>query len=74
MLKLKCTGCGSDLRLTIGYTGADWNTVKGEYSRYGTEVSLDCTNRECALTYTIGQIRNYGDFVELKEEYRCYES
>ena len=32
MLKLKCTGCGSDLRLTFGYSGADWNTVKGNGS------------------------------------------
>ena len=72
MLKLKCTGCGSDLRLTFGYSGADWNTVKGNGSGYGIEVSLDCTNKKCGLVYTLGHIKNYGDFVELKEEWRCY--
>mgnify|MGYP000064844623 CR=1 FL=1 len=68
---LKCNECGSVLKLSIGYTGCDWNTEAGEGSGYGYEVSLDCTNANCARIYTIGHIKNINDFSPVINKYKC---
>lgn len=61
-LKLKCPSCNSVLKLTEGYTGADWDCEKGRDSGYGWEISLDCTNDSCAYIFTIGHTKEIGDF------------
>lgn len=71
MDNLKCPICGTELELTIGYTGADWNTKAGKGSGYGWEISLDCTKDGCGRVYTIGHIKKYGDFSEVIDKYKC---
>lgn len=68
---LKCSECGSDLKLNIGYTGADWDTVAGDGSGYGWAIHLDCTNDSCALIYPIGHVKNFSDFTKMKNENKC---
>lgn len=71
MQKLKCPSCNSNLKLSIGYTGADWNTKKGEGSGYGWEVSLECTN--CGNVFTIGHMTHGSDLAEMKDELKVVE-
>ncbi|MFD1363076.1 hypothetical protein [Lentibacillus salinarum] len=61
-LKLKCPSCHSNLKLSEGYTGCDWNCEKGEGSNYDWEISLDCTNDRCAYVFALGHIKEIGDF------------
>lgn len=69
MQMLKCPQCNTILKLNIGYTGCDWDTVKGQGSGYGWEVSLHCVS--CSSLFTIGHIKDYFSFAELKPELRC---
>lgn len=71
---LRCSNCGSELKLSIGYTGCDWNTEAGEGSDYNYEVSLDCTNQECASIYTIGHIKNINDFTPVIDRLKCVKN
>lgn len=73
MQKLKCPECNSNLKLQIGYTGCDWETVKGEGSGYGFELSLLCTNEDCRRIFTIGHLKNEFDFSEVIDELKCVE-
>ncbi len=59
MKNLNCGSCGKELKISVGYTGADWNTKAGDRSGYGYEISLDC---ECGRTYPIGNTRGINDF------------
>lgn len=59
---LKCPSCQSVLKLSQGYTGADWDCEKGEGSNYGWELSLDCTNKNCAYIFTLGHTKELDDF------------
>ena len=68
---LKCPSCNSNLKLSIGYTGCDWNTKKGEGSGYGWEVSLFCVN--CGNLFTIGHMKECFHLAEMKEELSCVE-
>lgn len=68
---IKCPKCGSDLKLSVGFTGADWNTKAGEGSGYGWEITLDCTKFGCGRVYPIGNIKKYSDFTEVKDESKC---
>jgi hypothetical protein len=70
-LLLKCPACGSDLTLSIGYTGCDWETRAGENSGYKWMVSLDCTNDNCGRIYPIGYIKNEIDFTEMIDKCKC---
>lgn len=70
MQKLKCPSCNSNLRLSIGYTGADWNTKK---EGYGWEVSLECTNEDCREINTIGMMKECFHLVEMKDELKVVE-
>lgn len=57
---LRCAGCGNNgLRLSVAYTGADWNCEAGEGSGYGYEVALACD--QCGRTYPICHTRHEGD-------------
>jgi len=67
---LKCE-CGEVLRLTQGYTGADWECKAGDKSGYGYEVSLKCD--ECGRIYTLGMTKDYNDFSEIISKSRCYK-
>lgn len=71
MLRLKCTACGSELRLEVAFTGCDWETEAGKGSGYNWPISLKCPNPDCAIIYTIGHVKNYGDFVGMADEYKC---
>jgi len=62
MPQLKCTECNSDLKLSIGYTGADYNCENGENSGYEWEISLNCTNEKCAIIYILGYMKGIDDF------------
>ena len=75
MQKLKCPSCNSNLKLSIGYTGCDWNSKKGEGegSGYGWEVSLECTNEDCRNMYTIGMMKECFHLAEMKDELKCVE-
>lgn len=64
--KPKCPACGSNLKLEIGYTGCDWNCEAGKNSGYGYEVSLNCPKVGCGRVFTLGMIKNYSDFSEIK--------
>lgn len=41
---LKCPYCDTELELSIGYDGCDWNSAAGEGSGFGHIVSLECPN------------------------------
>jgi len=69
---LKCSYCNSDLKLTRGFTGADYNCKKGKGSCYDYELSLDCTNPKCGISNIIGYTKGIGDFSEVVGKYRCY--
>ena len=47
--------CGSPLYVSIGYTGADWDTIAGDGSGYGYEVSLRCN--KCNRSYAICNLK-----------------
>jgi len=66
---LKCPKCNSILKLDIAYSGCDWDTQAGQGSGYGWEVSLHC--QSCGRLFTIGHIKDYNNFEELKPELRC---
>jgi len=70
---LKCPDCNSNLRLHVGYSGADWNTAKGEGSGYDWEVSLLCLNDDCRRLFTIGNVKDEYNFVERIDELKCVE-
>lgn len=63
---LKCPACDSQLMISYGYTGADWECEKGEGSGYKYEVSLQCTTNACARSFTLGHLKDYADFSEVK--------
>ena len=69
---LKCPYCNSDLKLTKGFTGADWNCEEGKDSDYGWEISLKCTNDKCAIFYPLGYTKRIGDFSEVIDKYKFY--
>jgi len=71
MDKLKCPSCNSSLKLTVGFTGCDWDTAKGEGSGYGWPISLNCYN--CGRIYTIGHVKDYFNFSEMKDELKVVE-
>jgi len=73
MPKLKCPLCNTNLKLSVGFTGCDWDTVKGEGSGYGWDVSLVCLNDDCRALFTIGHVRNEYDFAEMKDGLKCVE-
>jgi hypothetical protein len=64
---LKCPSCDSPLKLRIGYTGADWETEAGEGSGYNYPIMLTCNNDKCARVYTLGHLKGYGVFSQIKE-------
>ena len=51
--------CGSNLELSVGYTGADWNCEAGDGSGYGWEVSLVCPS--CGRCYVICHTKDSHD-------------
>lgn len=71
MDKLKCPECNSVLKLSIGYTGADWDCKKGEGSGYGHELSLKCINDGCARVFTLGNLKESYHFSEVIDKYKC---
>lgn len=70
---LKCPCCKSKLRLTIGYSGCDWDTVAGEGSGYGWPIELICTNERCAIVYPLVHAKSLDSVSFVKPEYRNYE-
>ena len=70
MYKLKCPACGGNLKLTIGYDGCDWDSVKGEGSGFGYEITLDCF--DCPRLYAIGRLKNEFHFSENIQTRRPY--
>lgn len=57
---LKCNACGSPLRLSKFFTGAE----EGEDGKtYDCGVSLNCENPACARIYPIGCIKKESDFI-----------
>lgn len=57
-----CPDCGSELKLSIAYSGADWHCMAGEGSGYGYEVRLWCQTDGCSRVFPLGMIRNNADF------------
>lgn len=55
----KCEVCGSRLEMSVGYTGADWNSKAGEGSGFGWEVALICP--DCGRMYTVCYCKNERD-------------
>ena len=47
----RCQDCGQPLYLSVGYTGADWDTVAGRDSGHGHEISLHCS--QCNRVYPL---------------------
>ena len=70
--KLKCTKCGADLELSVGFDGADWDSVKGEGSGFDYSIKLSCIGK-CGRIYNIGRVKNAMDFCENIEKLRPYE-
>jgi len=54
-----CEECKRELKLSISFTGCDWNCEAGANSGYNYEVRLDC---ECGRVYALGMIKNERDF------------
>lgn len=69
--KLKCPACDSDLELSVGFTGCDWDTKAGEGSGYDYPLSLDCTNNNCARVYPLVHLKNENCFSEVLDKYKC---
>lgn len=69
--KLKCTRCGSVLRINIAFDGCDWNSEKGKGSGYDYEVGLACD--KCGSFYPIVRTKNEHDAVCVKESIRPYD-
>lgn len=69
---LKCPYCNSDLLLSIGHTGADWDTVAGKGSGFGDVVSLECNDNRCARIFPILHTKNMNHVSVVKEEYRHF--
>ena len=63
-----CQACGSPLRLSLGYTGADWDTVAGDGSGHGHVISLDCSR--CDRTYPLLGVRDVAEVSAYKEAFR----
>lgn len=59
--------CGTPLYLSIGYSGADWETTAGDDSGYGYEVSLIC--KSCNKIYNICNIKE-NDLTTRPDTYR----
>jgi hypothetical protein len=64
---LKCPCCQSPLKLKVAFSGCDWETEAGDGSGYDYPLSLDCTNDNCARTYTLGYLKSYGSFSPVKD-------
>jgi hypothetical protein len=64
---LKCPACNSDLCLRLAFSGCDWETEAGEGSGYKYPLSLDCTNDRCARIFTLGYLKGYECFSQVKE-------
>lgn len=63
----ECCKCGkSKLEVSVGYTGADWNSKAGEGSGFGWEISLVCPS--CGRGYIIGHLKRLEDFSEHIQE------
>lgn len=71
---LKCPYCDSELQLSIGFTGADWDTVAGDRSGYGWPISLDCTNDGCAKIFPLVHAKEMHSVSVVKEEYRNFKN
>ena len=54
-----CGECGSGLEMSVGYTGADWNSVAGDGSGVGWEVSRVCPT--CGRCYVICHVKDSKD-------------
>lgn len=50
-MKMPLCECGQPLGVSLGYTGADWDSEAGERSGYGWELSLVCT--KCSRFYPL---------------------
>lgn len=58
---LKCEGCSSyNLKVTVGYDGADYESVDGEGSGFDWLVMIECN--DCARCYPI---------IRLNDEFCC---
>ena len=63
---MKCERCGGMMNLKVGYTGADWNSDKGEGSGYGYEVQMSCD--KCGQSFVLGYCRRHDDIVPPKKK------
>lgn len=63
-MKMPLCECKSELKLSIGFTGCDWNCEAGVNSGYNYEVRLECN--KCGRVYTLGMVRNERDFSPIK--------
>lgn len=72
-LMLKCPSCNSDLKLSQGYTGADWDCEAGEGSGYGHVISLDCTDDSCACIFSLGYVKGINDFSPVIDKYKSFK-
>lgn len=70
-IKLDCPVCGSLLKLSVAYTGADWDCKAGEGSGFVHQLSLDCTNVDCNRFYTLGHLKEEHDFSEVIDKDKC---
>lgn len=71
---LKCPYCDSDLELHQGYTGCDWDTIKGEGSGYGWVLNLQCSNDNCATIFPLVHSKEMHDVSVVKEEFRHFKN
>ena len=54
---IKCVACGSeDMRLHVGFDGADWNSAKGEGS--GFDYCIDLVCEDCGRCYPVCRTNN----------------
>lgn len=70
---LKCPYCGSDLKLEIGYTGMDWETVAGKGSGYGHVIHLSCMNDYCATVFPLVHVNDPYNVSVVKKELRHFK-
>lgn len=72
-LMLKCPSCNSDLELSQGYTGADWDSEAGGGSGYGHNISLDCPEFGCGRVFLLGFVRREKDFSPVIDKYKSFK-
>lgn len=64
---IRCAGCGGyNIKMSVGFDGADWNSEAGEGSGYKYSINLDC--EDCGRVYPVCRLKNEFAVNPIKEK------